>query len=71
MKSLLGAVAFVALFALPAGAQPYHPSGNYAHRANALPWDAVVVNGKVVGQDPDPNVRLELRKEAESGQPFD
>jgi hypothetical protein len=28
-----------------------------------LPWDAVVEDGKVIGQDPDPNVRLELRRD--------
>jgi hypothetical protein len=27
-----------------------------------VPWDAVVNENKVIGQDPDANVRLDLRR---------
>jgi hypothetical protein len=36
-------------------AQP-HRMGNAVHGAN----NQVIIGGKVVGQDPDPNVRLEI-----------
>ena len=36
-----------------------------AHTQSATPAaDAVILNGKVIGQDPDPNVRLEIKKDA-------
>ena len=54
MKNLITAVALAALIAIPAAAA-------FAQSANV-----VIVGGQVVGQDPDPNVRLQLRRDAGS-----
>jgi hypothetical protein len=54
MKTLVAALALAALIAAPAFAQRV-PSP-----------DAVIVGGKYIGQDPDPNVRLQLRRDAGS-----
>jgi hypothetical protein len=35
----------------------------FAQKAKPAPSTAVVVDGQVVGQDPDANIRFELRKE--------
>ena len=48
--------------------EPWSAAGSrmpgYAARAMAQPEsEAVVVQGQVVGQDPDPNVRLMLRRD--------
>ena len=64
MRKLVTAAALAAIVATPAFAQtartfPAHPGA-----IAAVPWDAVVVEGKVVGQDPDANVRLDLRRDA-------
>jgi hypothetical protein len=40
-----------------------------APASRASQSEAVVVNGKVVGQDPDAFIRLQLEREAESGRP--
>ena len=54
MKYLITAVALAALIAIPAAAA-------FAQSANV-----VIVGGQVIGQDPDPNVRLQLRRDAGS-----
>jgi hypothetical protein len=62
MKAFAAAAALAAVVASPAFAQaPRH--FHLAAQSAALPWDAVVEDGKVIGQDPDPNVRLELRRD--------
>jgi len=54
MKILVAALALATLTASPALAQ-------------SAPFsDAVIVGGKYVGQDPDANVRLQLRRDAGS-----
>ena len=66
MKKLVTAMGLLAVLASPVlakmpverhDARPVH-----AQSATVSP-DAVVVDGKVVGQDPDPNVRLELLRD--------
>jgi hypothetical protein len=62
-KTLLTAFGFVALLATPALAQkPVHhyASGPYASVATPAP---VVENGRVVGTDPDQNIRFELQRD--------
>jgi hypothetical protein len=77
MKKLVTALTLATLAATPAFATTYHrahapaspmasePNGAYA----AAPGNygagsgVVIEGGKVVGQDPDPNVRLQLLKD--------
>ena len=54
MKCLIAAVALAAFIVAPAFAQAPPPS------------HSVIVGGKVIGQDPDANVRLQLRRDAGS-----
>jgi hypothetical protein len=54
---LMTAVALVTIVASPAFAQKAPPPSS----------NAVIIDGQVVGQDPDINVRLELRKSALHG----
>jgi hypothetical protein len=57
MKTLITAVAFAAsLIIIPA----------YIQSAGAGSSDEVIVGGKSIGQDPDANVRLQLRRDAGS-----
>ena len=56
MKTLLAALAIVTTIAAPAFAQKQAPSSS-----------AVVVDGKVIGQDPDANVRYDLLKSWQHG----
>jgi len=72
MKKLLAALAFAAA-ASPAFAATHHmrhstndatsayASANSGYISNDP--DAVVFDNKVIGRDPDPNVRLEIRRE--------
>ena len=80
MKKMLFGVSMAALIASPALAQTTRQhSFATNHRAAAVqqePWLAgqpmqnayapgvVIEGGKIVGQDPDPNVRLELRRDS-------
>jgi hypothetical protein len=57
MKTLLSAVAVATIIASPA----------FAQKAPKVSPNAVVVDGQAVGQDPDPNIRFQLRREAEHG----
>jgi hypothetical protein len=77
MKKLVLAAALATLVATPAFAQyqstyaPRHAGADSLAgiRAQAQPsvrGDAVYVNGQYVGADPDPNVRLELRRDIPS-----
>jgi len=56
LKKILVATAFVTIIAAPAFAR----SDNTHARATASPSDVVIVDGKVVGQDPDPFIRTML-----------
>jgi hypothetical protein len=53
--SLLATVVVATLTTAPVEAQPSR-IGNAIHGPN----NQVIIGGKVVGQDPDPNVRLEI-----------
>ena len=65
MKKLVAAMGLLAALATPVLAQGSHIDARQSHaREAAAPADAVVVGGKVVGQDPDLNVRLELKRDA-------
>lgn len=63
MKTLLVAASVAALFTLPAQAQRLEVDSAQVSRSTVVPWDAVIEDGKVIGQDPDANVRLELRRD--------
>ena len=54
MKNLIAAAVFAALISIPAAAA-------FAQSANV-----VIVGGHTIGQDPDANVRLQLRRDAGS-----
>jgi hypothetical protein len=66
MKTLVAAAALAAVIASPAFAQTarYHRADS--GQSASAPWDAVIEDNQVVGQDPDANVRLELRRDYES-----
>jgi hypothetical protein len=66
MKTLVAAAAVAALIVSTAVAQTAHEHPAISAQATSVPWDAVVEEGKIVGQDPDPNVRLELRRDYDS-----
>ncbi|MEX2128042.1 MAG: hypothetical protein WD871_07330 [Xanthobacteraceae bacterium] len=61
MKKYLFAASLIALVSSPAHAQnPYY--GQYYANSPNSPF--VVADGRIIGRDPDANVRLELRKNA-------
>ena len=73
MKKLMTAVVLATVVASPAfakernaispgaaAAQAYAPSGSDLFTVDSY---TVVVNGQIVGRDPDPNVRLMLRRD--------
>jgi hypothetical protein len=64
LKILLSAVALAALVAAPAVAK----SHTQQHTAPALAYShgTVIQAGKVLGADPDPQVRTELRRDGSS-----
>ena len=69
MKTLISAVALAALAASPAFAatkhvKQYRPEATQSY-ASVPATGAVVFDGKLVGADPDANVRLQLLKDAE------
>jgi hypothetical protein len=64
-KLLLTAVALTALAASPALAKTHHMAapasdGSYA---SAVGPSAVIVDGQMVGADPDPNIRFQLERD--------
>ena len=63
MKTLLAAAAVAALIVSPAVAQTARQHPAISAQATSVPRGAVIEEGKIVGQDPDPNVRLELRRD--------
>jgi opacity protein-like surface antigen len=69
MKKYLLAAALAALAASPVLAATHHramrsdsANGAYAYVPQS---DAVVDNGKVIGADPDPSIRLQLQREGD------
>jgi hypothetical protein len=66
--TLLAAVG-TALLAVPASAQTTHrrhqaqQTLQYAPAPGVFQNDTVVVDGKYLGRDPDPNVRAQIRKD--------
>ena len=61
MLSVLG----IAMLATPALAQrPEHQTSRQQSQLQAPTANDVVVDGRFIGADPDPNVRLELRRDA-------
>ncbi len=68
MKRLVTALALAAFAAAPAFAATHHRKADDARSAYAAASDpdVVIVNGKVVGADPDANVRLNLRRDPET-----
>jgi hypothetical protein len=66
MKILLAAAALAALVTSPAFAQTARQYPAESAWAASVPSDAVIDEGMIIGQDPDPNVRLELRRDYES-----
>ena len=80
MKSLVAAVALAAVVATPAQTasrrgqvQPGEAQYNESYgrtdgqRHSAVPSNDVYENGHYVGSDPDPNVRLEMRRDNHQG----
>ena len=65
MKKLIMALTLAAVTAAPAFAATHHKKVDEANSAYAAANDpdTVIVNGKVVGADPDANVRLNLRRD--------
>jgi predicted S18 family serine protease len=72
MKKVLTTLALLTVIATPAFAQTtkHEAMKSYARApiATSSQNDIVVEGGKVIGQDPDANVRLELRREGASAQ---
>ncbi len=68
MKKLVTALVFAAFAAAPAFAATHHKKTDDANAAYAAATDpnVVIVGGKVVGADPDANVRLSLMRDPES-----
>jgi outer membrane biogenesis lipoprotein LolB len=68
VKVLLSAVALAILVAAPAVAksrtQPHHTASTQAHRHNTDIRD--IQTGEMLGTDPDPRVRYELRRDGSS-----
>lgn len=65
MKKLVTAAALAAVIMSPAFAQSGRLYRGEPGPAAFVPWDAVVEGGKIVGQVPDANVRLELCPDAD------
>jgi len=66
MKTLLLSAALAVAIATPALARPPSHRGLYGVPFYRNPQDdLVIVRGRIVGQDPDPNVRLSIRRDAE------
>ena len=66
------AAALATLIAAPAFATSHKNTykqdsmGSYAQAPSAMDSDEVVVGGKVIGEDPNQNVRLQLLRDASS-----
>lgn len=67
MRKLVTSAILAAIIATPALAQPGQTLPEQPGQIATAPWDAVVVRGKVVGKDPDANVRLNLLRGAYGG----
>jgi hypothetical protein len=70
MKKLIALVALATIIALPAAAKTRSTALLRAppiYASAPFQTNAVIINGVAVGWDPDPNVRLMLRRDAEQG----
>jgi hypothetical protein len=68
LKILMSAVGLVALAATPVLAKPHAQHTYYPVHEQAVTGDTVVTSGgKVVGADPDLNVRFELERDSANG----
>ena len=67
MRKLVTLAILATMVATPAVAQTDQTLPEQPGQTAAAPWDAVVVRGKVVGKDPDANVRLNLLRGAYGG----
>jgi hypothetical protein len=69
MKKIILASALTVLVATPAFAQsfydPYNPYGPYAYYGGYGSNVVIADGGRIVGADPDPNVRLDLLRTAQ------
>ncbi|MCC6948978.1 MAG: hypothetical protein IT539_14530 [Bradyrhizobiaceae bacterium] len=66
MKKLFLAATLAACTAVPAFAQDYYYPGQYLqYPGQYLGPDVVIDGNQIIGQDPDPNVRFDLRRNAE------
>jgi hypothetical protein len=54
----------LAMLATPALAQRPYQASQHQTQTQAPVADEVIVDGRVIGADPDANVRLELRRDA-------
>ncbi len=61
MKTVIATVALAALITAPAFAQA--PSTNAAPPGVTNPHAVVAPGGKIIGVDPDPNVRFEILRD--------
>jgi hypothetical protein len=71
LKVLLSAVALAALVAAPAvaksRAQPHHSAPTQAHRSSTgVTGVRDYMTGEILGTDPDPRVRYELKRDGSS-----
>jgi hypothetical protein len=71
MNRLLAALAVLTAVATPALAQPFNSHSKSFHEGSAGSYAQVSPRvydeeGTLVGRDPDPNVRLEMYKDANS-----
>jgi hypothetical protein len=64
MKKVLTMIGLTAMLASPALAAPAKHYDARGSQVAAAPSDRVVMGGQYLGQDPDANVRLELRRDA-------
>ena len=64
VKTFLTVITLATLMVSPALASAVPHRALFSSGPSATPWDAVIVEGKIVGQDPDANVRLDLRRDA-------
>jgi hypothetical protein len=63
MDAIKIALALTVLAASPAFALSNGHALSHPTRLGAFVSDAVIIGGRYIGQDPDPNIRTELRRD--------
>jgi hypothetical protein len=63
VKNIVAALALATLATSSAFAKNHHSGSSLGPAAGADPY-TVIVDGMVVGRDPDPNIRFDLMREA-------